>query len=187
MPSIVKGNSGLSGDVQVSIGDTHSEAGDAAWVFIDTTSCEVARSYITATGEQLPADTDESDLPVAALRPGCANPTDGFKPVPPPTPTPQGKNPALSTENQGNNKPGGGGLAPVQTDPVGPPAAGEPEPTYTPPPAVQAPAPKVTPKPTSDPVPTVVPSEQPVSNGEVVSPGNGATCTKEAKEFGLCS
>jgi len=87
--SVVQGNSGLSGNVQVSVGDTTSEAGDAAWVFIDTTSCEVARSYITATGVELPADTDKSDLPVAALRPGCINPTDGFKPVPPPEPEPE--------------------------------------------------------------------------------------------------
>lgn len=199
--SVVQGNSGLSGNVQVSVGDTTSEAGDAAWVFIDTTSCEVARSYITATGEELPADTDKPDLPVAALRPGCINPTDGFKPVPPPTPptptpgpptppTPTpGKNPGLDPENQGNNKPGGDGLAPAVTEPTSPPAAGEPEPTYTPPPAVQTPAPKVTPTPkvTSEPVPTVVPSEQPVNNGEVVSPGDGDACTTEAKEFGLCS
>ena len=49
---------------------------------------------------------------------------------------------AVDPQNQGNNKVGGGGKAPVQTDPVGPPAAGNPPVAYTKPaaPAPAAPA-----------------------------------------------
>lgn len=53
-----------------------------------------------------------------------------------------------STQLQGNNKTGGGGKAPTQTDSQGPPAAGTPPATYDPPPK---PAPKKTPRPTPPP------------------------------------
>ena len=92
--------------------------------------------------------------------------------------------PSRDPEQQGNNRPGGGGLAPEQTDPLGPPAGGEPEPTYTPPAPVQTPAPEVTPiviAPSSE--PTVAPTEQPPADGEVVGSG---TCSATDKAFGLC-
>lgn len=60
------------------------------------------------------------------------------------------KDPSQSTQSQGNNKPGGGGTAPAQTDPVGPPAGGTPPPTYTPAPA-----------PTPTPVRTTTPTQPP--------------------------
>lgn len=62
--------------------------------------------------------------------------------------------------NQGHNRPGGGGPAPVQTDPVGPPAAGTPPVTYTPAP-VPAPAPTSTPiGSTPAPSPTATPPNE---------------------------
>lgn len=90
-----------------------------------------------------------------------------FKPVKPkPKPTPKkpkakcveipnngvydcgAKNVRKSTQLQGNNKTGGGGKAPTQTDSQGPPAAGTPPAAYDPPPK---PAPKKTPRPAPPP------------------------------------
>lgn len=107
-------------------------------------------------------------------------------PTTPDTPVnpPQGKNPGLDPEAQENNKPGGGGVAPVQTDPVGPPAAGDPGPVYTPPAPVQTPAPPVQPQP--GPQPTVNPGSGGASDGEIVAPDPGPTCSAEGREFGLC-
>lgn len=91
--------------------------------------------------------------------------------------------PSRDPEQQSNNRPGGGGLAPVQTDPPGPPAGGEPEPTYTAPAPVQTPAPEVTPIVVPTPAPTVAPSEQPPADGNVVGSGG---CSAVELENGLC-
>lgn len=99
----------------------------------------------------------------------------------------EAKDPAKQVQVQGNNRPGGGGQAPAQQDPVGPPAAGNPpatyqapappaEPAYTAPPKVVPPAPAATPAP----LPTVVPSEQPVNHGTVdPNPPAGEPCNSD--------
>lgn len=62
--------------------------------------------------------------------------------------------PNRDPEAQGHNRPGGGGLAPAQEDPVGPPAAGDPPVTYTPPPTPTPSAPPADSTPVPSPVPT---------------------------------
>lgn len=89
--------------------------------------------------------------------------------------------PSRDPQQQGNNKPGGGGQAPAQTDPVGPPAGGSPSVTYTPPPApqpVHTTPPVVIPAPQPSPAPTVDPSQQPTNNGTVPGSG-GPSCNPE--------
>lgn len=94
--------------------------------------------------------------------------------------------PSRDPEQQGNNKPGGGGQAPTQTDPVGPPAGGEPPQVYVPPTKVQEPAPEVKPQPQPGPAPTVDPGKQDTNNGTITTPDPGTTCTQNMKDFGLC-
>jgi hypothetical protein len=72
------------------------------------------------------------------------------------------------TQYQGNNKPGGGGKAPTQTDPVEPPKGGNPPPKYTPPP-------KPTPKPDPTQPPRPTPTQPPQggdAGGNNDSPGD---------------
>jgi len=76
--------------------------------------------------------------------------------------------PDRDTEAQDNNKPGGGGIAPVQTDPVGNPEGGTPADIYTPP----APAPVPTPDPAPAPAPEAT---QPPASGCAPAPGE-TTC-----------
>lgn len=99
-------------------------------------------------------------------------------PPPPTTPPLEEKVPSQDPENQGNNKPGGGGQAPPQSDPVGPPAAGTPPVVYTP-----APVPPVVTPPvgsTPDPAPAPAPEPEaptPEAPAEGCSPPPGmATC-----------
>jgi len=75
-------------------------------------------------------------------------------------------------QNQGNNKKGGGGLAPVQTDPQGPPAAGHPPVIYTTPPV---PAPASTPPVGSTPDPAPAPAPEPAAPAPS-APATGTSC-----------
>ncbi len=93
--------------------------------------------------------------------------------------------PSRDPEQQGNNKPGGGGPAPAVTEPASPPAAGVPTPVYTAPPQVQTPAPQVTTPAQPVPQQTVAPSEQPQNNGEIVgNPDSG--CSAIDHDLGFC-
>jgi len=90
-------------------------------------------------------DTTKGDQRIAGF--ACDTPPTPEIPISTPTPTatltPECvgeclKDPVLDPENQGNNLPGGGGEAPVQTDGQVPPAGGDAPVTYT---APVAPAP----------------------------------------------
>jgi hypothetical protein len=87
--------------------------------------------------------------PVVTPSPTCPPKTHGVWPV-------CKDDPAVDPQNLGNNKTGGGGKAPVQTDPVGPPAAGIPPAAYTKP-AAPAPAAAVPVGAIPDPVPAPAP------------------------------
>lgn len=110
--AVVSGNTGVNAGQQVAVGDTNSSAGDAAWLFVDPTTCTVPRTKVDAAGAPVDPSTPLADQPVAAHRPGCKNPTGGFKPIPPAptpqtpeTPTPEGPNPKNIEEapqRQGN-------------------------------------------------------------------------------------
>lgn len=88
--------------------------------------------------------------------------------------------PSRDPEQQGNNRPGGGGSAPAVTEPASPPAAGDPPATYEPPAPVQTQAPVVPVQPNPQPTQTVAPATDPPSDGHVVLPSPGPTCVVTA-------
>lgn len=199
VPATVQGNTGLSDGVVVNAGNRASGAGDAAWVYVDKTSCTVPRSNISSTGIQLASNVTS----VAMIRVGCGNPTNNIvpnqptptpstPPTTPPTPTCESvygpgwtghyptacKDPSSDDpQQQGHNRPGGGGVAPPVTTGPSAPAAGNPPAVYTPPapPAVTHTTPpqvNTSPQLPSVPVPTVDPATQPPNNGVIGNSGN---------------
>lgn len=138
----------------------------------------------TLKGQDCPAfrvGFNTGDKRFERLPAGCS-PTPPTSTTPPTCPpeTPYGEwpvckdSPSNDPAAQGNNRPGGNGVAPVQTDPVGDPAGGDPPATYTPSPS---PSPSGPPKgSTADPTPA--PSPQPSSppSSDPVSPDEGAGC-----------
>ena len=85
VPSTATGNSGFVDGTPVATGERSAEAGDAYWLFVDPSTCLVPRAVATSTGEPVDPATPETEKPVAAVRVGCINPTDGVHPTPPPT------------------------------------------------------------------------------------------------------
>lgn len=128
------------------------------------------RLEYTMKGQECPAfavgfntaDKRFEVLPLSCGTPPTTPP--GANPSCPPE-TPHGTwpvckdSPNRDPEVQGHNKPGGGGLAPVQEDHVGPPAAGDPPATYTPAPTPSPSTPPVDSTPVPSPAPTPPPNE----------------------------
>jgi len=167
----IEGNLGVENGAIVDFGTRESGAGELIWFPVNQADCTVVDGLI--------------------IRAGCANP--GTRVVPdcieteclvcPPN-LPYGgwddelnmlvckDTPLQDPEPQGNNKPGGGGLAPPQGDPLGPPAGGDPPTTYTPAPT---PTPTVAPTLTPDPTPAPTPEASQPPRAEC-SPAPGKIC-----------
>ncbi len=176
IPVQISGNTGLDGSTQIDAGTRSSAAGDAAWIFVDTSTCLVATSTIDSMGRPISADTPEAQKPIGFIRVGCGNPGDGFVPPPPPAAPPgtpenppqiDAKIPGQDPYPQGNAPVGGGPNANSGPDVYIPPAemTQPPATPYVPPappaPVPPAPQPPTSSNPNPDPVPTRDPAPPP--------------------------
>src|SRR5690606_34287490 len=121
-------------------------------------SCVVPKSKVNSLGETTDTDT------VPIIRVGCINPGDGIEP----------KDPNRDPQNQGHNRPGGGGHNPgIDGGPSGPKAGGPPV-TYEPPTPPPSP-PTATPDPAPAPAPEPdAPTPQEPETSCIPAPGR--TC-----------
>jgi hypothetical protein len=140
------------------IGDTAAPAGDAMWLLVDPVTCTVVMS--------------EDGASVAAIRPGCSNPTNGWEKNPALDPAPRSNAPEGRDRSQ---DPGSGEYIPPSDmeQPSATPRENTPTPSPSTPPLGSTPDPA----PTPSPEPSAAPPDDPVSpdEGDGCPPGGCPT------------
>jgi|GEM_PF-3278753 len=172
--STLNGNTGLLDGAVISAGDTFSQAGDAAWVFVDSATCTVPRATHDSMGNLVDPNSAETDKPVGFIRVGCKNPGNGFVPIlpPPPVVVIEPKDPSQDPGARGSSQDGRGGnndqgrgeyTSPETTTqpPAEPRVNPSTPPTVPPATAGPAPAPTLDPAPPPPPQPSAPPSSAP--------------------------